>query len=65
MAWSIVVYAGVHRTSRTIVLFDDVRAGARCACATPASKLGVVSNFEAWLEQLLEELGVIGYFDVR
>ncbi|MGZ8612770.1 MAG: HAD family hydrolase [Actinomycetota bacterium] len=28
-------------------------------------ELGVVSNFEAWLEQLLEELGVIGYFDVR
>ena len=28
-------------------------------------ELGVVSNFEAWLEQLLEELGVIGYFGVR
>jgi len=28
-------------------------------------KLGVVSNFEEWLEQLLEELGVIGYFEVR
>lgn len=27
--------------------------------------LGVVSNFEEWLEGLLEELGVIGYFDVR
>ena len=27
--------------------------------------LGVVSNFEEWLEQLLEELGVIGYFEVR
>ncbi|HEU4527599.1 MAG TPA: HAD-IA family hydrolase [Actinomycetota bacterium] len=27
--------------------------------------LGVVSNFEEWLEQLLEELGVLGRFDVR
>jgi len=27
--------------------------------------LGVVSNFEEWLEQLLEELGVAGYFGVR
>jgi putative hydrolase of the HAD superfamily len=28
-------------------------------------ELGVVSNFEEWLEQLLEELGVIDYFGVR
>jgi putative hydrolase of the HAD superfamily len=27
--------------------------------------LGVVSNFEAWLEQLLESLGVAASFDVR
>lgn len=27
-------------------------------------RLGVVSNFEAWLERLLEELGVRAYFDV-
>jgi REG-2-like HAD superfamily hydrolase len=27
--------------------------------------LGVVSNFEAWLEQLLEELGVLEWFSVR
>ncbi|HWO69989.1 MAG TPA: HAD-IA family hydrolase [Actinomycetota bacterium] len=27
--------------------------------------LGVVSNFEEWLERLLEALGVAGYFDVR
>jgi HAD superfamily hydrolase (TIGR01549 family) len=26
--------------------------------------LGVVSNFEEWLERLLEELGVRGYFQV-
>ena len=28
-------------------------------------ELGVVSNFEEWLEQLLEELGVIDFFRVR
>jgi hypothetical protein len=27
--------------------------------------LGVVSNFEAWLERLLDELGVTDYFAVR
>jgi putative hydrolase of the HAD superfamily len=27
--------------------------------------LGVISNFEAWLEQLLEELDVVRFFDVR
>jgi putative hydrolase of the HAD superfamily len=27
--------------------------------------LGVVSNFERWLERLLDELGVLGYFQVR
>jgi putative hydrolase of the HAD superfamily len=28
-------------------------------------RLGVVSNFEEWLERLLESLGVTRYFDVR
>jgi putative hydrolase of the HAD superfamily len=28
-------------------------------------KLGVVSNFEEWLERLLESLGVTSYFEVR
>jgi putative hydrolase of the HAD superfamily len=28
-------------------------------------RLGVVSNFEEWLERLLEQLGVRPYFDVR
>jgi putative hydrolase of the HAD superfamily len=28
-------------------------------------RLGVVSNFEEWLEQLLESLGVTGFFEVR
>jgi putative hydrolase of the HAD superfamily len=27
--------------------------------------LGVISNFEEWLERLLESLGVSGFFDVR
>ncbi len=27
--------------------------------------MGVVSNFEEWLERLLESLGVTPYFDVR
>lgn len=45
-------------------LFDDVRP-ALDRLRDAGLELGVVSNFEAWLEQLLEELGVIGYFDVR
>ena len=28
-------------------------------------RLGIVSNFEEWLERLLEEVGVRSYFDVR
>jgi putative hydrolase of the HAD superfamily len=27
--------------------------------------VGLISNFEAWLEQLLEHTGLAGYFDVR
>lgn len=45
-------------------LFDDVRP-ALDRLRDAGLELGVVSNFEAWLEQLLEELGVIGYFRVR
>jgi putative hydrolase of the HAD superfamily len=45
-------------------LFDDVRPTLD-RLRDAGLELGVVSNFEAWLEQLLEELGVIGYFDVR
>ena len=40
-------------------------AGARRRCGRPASLLGVVSNFEEWLERLLEQLGVLDVFDVR
>lgn len=45
-------------------LFDDVvpvLEGLRA----DGVRLGIVSNFEAWLERLLEELGVRAYFDVR
>jgi len=45
-------------------LFEDVRP-VLDRLRDAGIELGVVSNFEAWLEQLLEELGVIGYFDVR
>jgi putative hydrolase of the HAD superfamily len=27
--------------------------------------LGLISNFEEWLERLLERVGLVGYFDVR
>src|SRR5439155_7359977 len=33
--------------------------------STSGLTLAVVSNFEEWLERLLETLGVIRYFDVR
>lgn len=46
------------------VLFDDV-VPALDRLRAAGLKLGVVSNFEEWLEQLLEELGVSGYFAVR
>ena len=45
-------------------LFEDVRAVLE-QLRDAGLELGVVSNFEAWLEQLLEELGVIEFFDVR
>lgn len=45
-------------------LFEDVRPVLERLREADLT-LGVVSNFEAWLEQLLEELGVVGYFDVR
>lgn len=45
-------------------LFDDV-VPVLGELRAAGSKLGVVSNFEEWLERLLDQLGVIGYFDVR
>lgn len=45
-------------------LFDDVPPVLE-RLRDAGLELGVVSNFEAWLEQLLEELGVIEYFGVR
>jgi putative hydrolase of the HAD superfamily len=45
-------------------LFDDVPAVLERLRAAELT-LGVVSNFEEWLERLLERLGVRSYFEVR
>ena len=45
-------------------LFDDV-APALAALRGSGVTLGIVSNFEEWLERLLERLGVADEFDVR
>ena len=45
-------------------LFPDVMATLDRLRAA-GLRLGVVSNFEEWLERLLESLGVTAYFDVR
>lgn len=45
-------------------LFDDVVPVLRILREADLT-LGVVSNFEEWLEQLLEQLGVRSYFAVR
>lgn len=45
-------------------LFDDV-VPALDRLHAAGLRLGVVSNFEEWLERLLERLGVRDYFDVR
>lgn len=46
------------------VLFDDVPPMLERLRSAELT-LGVVSNFEEWLERLLERLGVRSYFDVR
>ena len=45
-------------------LFPDV-IPTLTACRAAGLTLGVVSNFEEWLERLLDELEVSSYFDVR
>jgi putative hydrolase of the HAD superfamily len=45
-------------------LFEDV-VPVLDRLAAEGLTLGVVSNFEEWLERLLEQLGVRPYFDVR
>jgi putative hydrolase of the HAD superfamily len=45
-------------------LFDDV-VPVLDRLAAAGLTLGVVSNFEEWLERLLERLGVRSYFEVR
>ena len=44
-------------------LFDDV-VPVLSKLRDAGPKLGVVSNFEEWLERLLDRLGVTGFFDV-
>lgn len=45
-------------------LFDDVLPVLRRLRGT-GMRLGVISNFEEWLERLLDQLGVTAFFDVR
>jgi putative hydrolase of the HAD superfamily len=45
-------------------LFDDVRPALEALHAAGV-QLGVISNFEDWLERLLEELDVTRFFPVR
>ena len=45
-------------------LFDDV-VPVLGKLRDAGLKLGVVSNFEEWLERLLDQLGVSAFFDVR
>jgi putative hydrolase of the HAD superfamily len=49
---------------RNYVLFDDVR-GVLGDLAAAGLSLGIVSNFEAWLDELLAVLGVRDAFPVR
>ena len=58
-----VVYAAFTDRANYELFEDVVPALDRLRAA--GLKLGVVSNFEEWLEQLLEELGVSEYFVVR
>ena len=58
-----VVYTGFTDLAN-YVLFEDV-VPALDRLREGGLKLGVVSNFEVWLEQLLEVLGVSEYFGVR
>jgi putative hydrolase of the HAD superfamily len=48
---------------RNYAMFDDV-APTLDALDADGMSLGIVSNFEAWLEELLGSLGVRGRFDV-
>lgn len=59
--------AAIYRTFTDLAsyrLFPDVLATLDRLRAAGV-RMGVVSNFEEWLERLLESLGVTAYFDVR
>ena len=58
-----VVYAGFTDLANYSLFEDVIPVLDRLSAA--GLKLGVISNFEEWLEQLLEELGVSGYLGVR
>ena len=58
---------GIYRTFTDLGnyrLFPDVLPALDCLKAA-GLKLGVVSNFEEWLERLLQSLQVTRYFEVR
>lgn len=55
---------GAFTDRANYALFDDVMPVLRIL-HDAGLVLGVVSNFEEWLEQLLDELGVTGFFGVR
>ena len=58
---------GIYTTFTDVAnyrLFPDVLA-ALDRLRSAGIRMGVVSNFEEWLERLLESLGVTPYFDVR
>jgi putative hydrolase of the HAD superfamily len=59
-----------HRLESEFTKFDNYRAfadveGTLERLDRAGLKLGVVSNFEQWLEGLLESLGLTRFFDVR
>lgn len=57
------VFFGAFRDPRSYGLFDDVK-GCLDALSAGGYRLGIVSNFEAFLEDVLEHLGVGGRFEV-
>lgn len=61
------LHAALHRAFTDLAnyaLFDDV-APVLTSLRAAGTILGVVSNFEEWLERLLDRLGVLPAFDVR
>lgn len=57
------LYAEFTRPERYQV-FDDV-APVLAALSDAGIRMGVVSNFESWLDEMLDLLGIGGHFEVR